>query len=62
MIGDARPTLIVRGKRFIVSIPDAEDTDPEVLSLSQNKRFWQMFDAAYERGEKEGWIPLEDLD
>lgn len=39
-----------------------EDTDLEVLALSQNKRFWRMFDAAYERGEKEGWVKLEDLD
>ena len=43
-------------------IPDTEDIDPEVLALSQNKRFWRMFDAAYQRGEKEGWIEFEDLD
>ena len=43
-------------------MPDKEDIDPEVLALSQNKRFWRMFDAAYERGEKEGWIKFEDLD
>jgi hypothetical protein len=35
---------------------------PEALALSQNKRFWKMFDEAYERGEKEGWIALHDLD
>ena len=39
-----------------------DDTDSEELALSQNKRFWRMFDAAYERGEKEGWVDLEDLD
>jgi hypothetical protein len=43
-------------------MPTPEDTDLEVLALSQNKRFWRMFDAAYERGEKEGWVKLEDLD
>jgi hypothetical protein len=43
-------------------MPDTEDIDPEVLALSQNKRFWRMFDAAYERGENEGWIKFEDLD
>ena len=43
-------------------MPDTEDIDPEVLALSQNKRFWRMFDAAYQRGEKEGWIKFEDLD
>jgi hypothetical protein len=36
--------------------------DLETLALSQNERFWRMLDAAYERGEKEGWIALEDLD
>jgi hypothetical protein len=36
--------------------------DREVLALSQNKRFWRMFDAAYERGKKEGWIKLDDLE
>jgi len=43
-------------------MPIAEDTDLETLALSQNKRFCRMFDAAYERGEKEGWIALEELD
>jgi hypothetical protein len=37
-------------------------SDRELLALSQNKRFWRMFDAAYERGEKEGWVELDDLD
>jgi hypothetical protein len=43
-------------------MPNTEDTDLKTRTLSQNKRFWKMFDAAYERGEKEGWIELEDLD
>ncbi len=43
-------------------IPLTEGTDLEVLALSQNKRFWRMFDAAYERAEKKGWVDLEDLD
>jgi antitoxin (DNA-binding transcriptional repressor) of toxin-antitoxin stability system len=50
------------GKACAALMPITEDTDIETLALSQNKRFWQMFDAAYERGEKEGWISLEDLD
>jgi hypothetical protein len=33
-------------------MPYAEDTDLEILALSQNKRFWRMFDAAYQRGER----------
>ena len=43
-------------------MPNKDDTDLEVLALSENKRFWRMFDAAYARGEKEGWTALEDLD
>jgi hypothetical protein len=41
-------------------MPDRDDIDPEVLALSQNERFWRMFDAAYQRGEKEGWVELDD--
>jgi hypothetical protein len=37
-------------------------TDLETLALSQNKRFWRMFDTAYERAKREGWIDLKDLD
>jgi hypothetical protein len=44
------------------SAPPKKDTDLEVLPLSQNKRFWRMFDAAYQRGDKEGWVKFEDLD
>ncbi len=50
------------GKACAALMPITEDTDLEVLALSQNKRFWRMFDAAYQRGEKEGWIELDDLD
>lgn len=50
------------GRACAALMPITEDTDLEVLALSQNKRFWRMFDAAYERGEKEGWIKFEDLD
>jgi antitoxin (DNA-binding transcriptional repressor) of toxin-antitoxin stability system len=50
------------GKACAALMPITEDTDLEILALSQNKRFWRMFDAAYERGEKQGWVKLEDLD
>jgi len=50
------------GKPCAALMPVTKDTDLEVLALSQNKRFWRMFDAAYERGEKEGWVDSEDLD
>jgi prevent-host-death family protein len=50
------------GKACAALMPITEDTDLETLALSQNKRFWRMFDAAYECAEKEGWIDLKDLD
>ena len=50
------------GRPCAALMPITEDTDLEALALSQNKRFWRMFDAAYERAEKEGWADLEDLD
>jgi hypothetical protein len=43
-------------------MPDTEDIDSEILALSQKKRFWRMFKAAYQQGEKEGWVELDDLD
>ncbi len=50
------------GKACAALMPITEDTDLEALALSQNKRFWRMFDRAYERAEKEDWIDLDDLD
>jgi antitoxin (DNA-binding transcriptional repressor) of toxin-antitoxin stability system len=50
------------GKACAVLMPITADTDLETLALSQNKRFWRMFDTAYQRAEKEGWIDLKDLD
>lgn len=38
-----------------------EQTDAEALALSQNKRFWKVIDEAIARGEKEGFVDLEDL-
>jgi len=50
------------GKPCAALMPVGEDTDLEVLALSQNKRFWRMFDAARARAEKEGWVDLDDID
>ena len=50
------------GKACAALMPITADTDLETLALSQNKRFWRMFDTAYQRAEKEGWIDLKDLD
>ena len=46
------------GRACAALMPITEDTDLETLALSQNKRIWRMFDAAYERPEKEGWVDL----
>jgi antitoxin (DNA-binding transcriptional repressor) of toxin-antitoxin stability system len=54
--------IIKNGKPCAALMPVTEDTDLEALALSQNKRFWHVFDAAYERAEKEGWIDLDDVD
>ena len=50
------------GKACAALMPITGDTDLETLALSQNKRFWRMFDSAYERAEKKGWTDLKDLD
>jgi antitoxin (DNA-binding transcriptional repressor) of toxin-antitoxin stability system len=50
------------GKACAALMAVTEDTDLEAVALSQNRRFWRMFDAAYERAEKEGWVDLDELD
>jgi prevent-host-death family protein len=50
------------GKPCAALMPITEDTDLEVLALSQNKRFWKIIDAAIARGEAEGLTDLADLD
>jgi len=37
-----------------------KDTDLEVVALSQNKRFWNLYDAALAKGNKEGWTLLDE--
>ena len=48
------------GRPCAVLMPVAEDTDLEIVAISQNKRFWQTYNRALRRAEKEGWAPLED--
>jgi prevent-host-death family protein len=50
------------GKPCAALMPITEDTDLEVLALSQNKRFWKIVDAAIARGNAEGFTDLDDLD
>ncbi len=49
------------GRPCAALVPVTEDTDLEVLALSQNKRFWKIIDQAIERGSKEGYTDLDDL-
>ena len=49
------------GRPCAVLMPVTEDTDLEVVALSQNKRFWAMYDRAVARGQQEGWTKLADV-
>jgi prevent-host-death family protein len=48
------------GKPCAVLMPITKDTDLEVVALSQNKRFWRLYDAAIEKANRKGWTPLDD--
>jgi prevent-host-death family protein len=49
------------GKPCAVLLPVTEETDLEALLLSQNKRFWELFDKSVKSGEQRGWTLLDDL-
>ena len=49
------------GRPCAALVAVTEDTDLEALALSQNKRFWNLVDNAIERGNKEGFTDLEEL-
>ena len=49
------------GRACAVLMPVTDETDLEVLALSQNKRFWRLYDRALERADREGWTRLKDL-
>jgi antitoxin (DNA-binding transcriptional repressor) of toxin-antitoxin stability system len=49
------------GRPCAALVPVTEDTDLEVLALSQNKRFWKLIDTEIEREKKEGLTDLENL-
>jgi antitoxin (DNA-binding transcriptional repressor) of toxin-antitoxin stability system len=53
--------IIKNGRPCAALVPITEDTDLEVLALSQNKRFWKLVDGAIARGKKEGFVDLTDL-
>lgn len=49
------------GRACAVLMPITEDTDLEILALSQNRAFWELYDQAVTSREEEGWTPLEEL-
>ena len=49
------------GRPCAVLMPINEDTDLEIVALSQNKRFWKLYDAALEKANKEGWTSLDKV-
>ena len=49
------------GRPCAVLMPVTDDTDLEIVALSQNKRFWQIYDRALQRAEEEGWTSLDDV-
>ncbi len=49
------------GRPCAVLMPINEDTDLEIVALSQNKRFWKLYDAALEKANEEGWTSLDKV-
>jgi prevent-host-death family protein len=49
------------GRPCAVLMPVTEDTDLEIVALSQSKRFWRAFDRAIAKAEQEGWTPLDEV-
>ena len=49
------------GRACAVLMPVTEDTDLEIVALSQNKRSWRTYDRALRRAQKEGWTSLDDV-
>jgi len=49
------------GRPCAVLMPVTEDTDLEIIAVSQNRGFWRIFDNAFNRAEKQGWTPLDEL-
>jgi prevent-host-death family protein len=49
------------GRPCAVLMPVTEETDLEIVALSQNRAFWELFDRAIARGDEEGWTSLEQL-
>ena len=48
------------GRPCAVLMPVTQDTDLEIVAISQNRRFWEIYDRAARRAEEEGWTPLDE--
>lgn len=57
---DGSMVITKNGKPCAVLMPITKDTDLEIVALSQNKRFWQLYDSAIEKANKRGWTPLDE--
>ncbi len=49
------------GRPCAVLMPVTEETDLEVVALSQNRSFWKLYDRALAAGEEQGWTSLDEL-
>lgn len=59
---DEGSVVITRnGRPCAVLMPVTKDTDLEIIALSQNRRFWDVYDRATRRAERMGWTGLRDL-
>jgi prevent-host-death family protein len=58
---DGSVVITKNGRPCAVLMPVTKDTDLEIVALSQNKRFWDIYDRARKRAEKDGWTSLDDV-
>jgi len=59
--GEGSVVTTKNGQACAVLMPVTEDTDLEIVALSQNRSFWKLYDDALERATSEGWTSLDDL-
>ncbi len=58
---DGSVVITKNGRPCAVLMPVTEETDLEIVALSQNRRFWKLYDTALDRAASEGWTALEAL-
>jgi prevent-host-death family protein len=49
------------GRPCAVLMSVTDETDLEIVALSQNKEFWKLYDRALQKGREKGWTPLAEL-